>query len=235
MYEKALIIKFRSLLRNLKINRIIESGKILKFLNKKSEEKFERRLFLTLKGSKTIFDVGANIGYYLKKFCNSVGQKGEVFAFEQITSSAIKIKDFMKKYNNLEEIEYALRENVGNVQFSLATIPESPNNKFKINNHNELENFLTFPITTIDEMAIKYEVPDLIKIDVEGYKLNFLKEAKKTLKRKKLKDLFTEIYFNILKEKGPENAPIYISNFLKDFGCKIKCTVFSHLYAFRNK
>ena len=132
MYDKIIFIKLRSLLRAFKITKIIQSNLIYRLLNQNYEAKFEKRILSYLKRSTTVYDIGANIGYYSKKFCAAVGPNGKVYAFEPISSSAIKIKDLQKEYKNLKVIELALGEKAGNVQFSVEPNPNHPITKLKL-------------------------------------------------------------------------------------------------------
>ena len=86
---------------------------------------------------------------------------------------------------------------------------------------------------TIDSICQEYCNPNLIKIDVEGYELNVLKGASKTLLSDELKHLFIEIHFSELQNIGQPFAPNEIRKLLTKSGFKVEYLDYSHKHAFK--
>lgn len=49
-------------------------------------------MFEAIKPGDVIWDVGANVGYYTRKFSDSVGPAGQVFAFEPFPATAARLR-----------------------------------------------------------------------------------------------------------------------------------------------
>ena len=86
---------------------------------------------------------------------------------------------------------------------------------------------------TIDSICQKFCIPNLIKIDVEGYELNVLKGASKTLLSGELKHVFIEIHFLLLQKMGQPFAPNEIRKLLTKSGFKVKYLDSNHIHAYK--
>lgn len=77
------------------------------------------------------------------------------------------------------------------------------------------------------------DVPNVIKIDVEGHEFDVLGGLRKTLADERLKNILIEVHFSVLAEHGKANAPRMIERQLHDAGFHIHWTDSSHLHAFK--
>ena len=158
---------------------------------------FDRLKSLNLSG-KTIFDVGAHIGFHSFYFSQLVGPKGKVYAFEPHPK-------------NLERIQLCIDENKDKVPtpivFGIALSNTEGTIDFTLNNDIEsgrssggfIENadtiwekavfmnrgFIktkvkTLPLDELKEIGISAK-PDIIKIDVEGAEALVLRGGQKTI------------------------------------------------------
>ena len=234
MFSSKISILFRIILRKVGIIFIIKS-----FINKNKdyEDKFKNALIKNLKEGMIVFDIGANIGFYTKLFAEIVNKKGHVFAFEPSHESAKKINNLRLLFPNITLEENVVGEKEGNIKFSIdRNDPTSVANKVFSNREN-ISNYSKLDekkMITIDSICKKYSIPNLIKIDVEGYELNVLKGASKTLLNNKLKHLFIEIHFSELQNMGQPFAPNKIKEILLKNGFKIKYLDYSHIHAMRD-
>ena len=81
----------------------------------------------------------------------------------------------------------------------------------------------------------KLHVPNIIKIDVEGFEFNVLKGLGKILSSKDCAGIICEVHFRILEANGKSEEPKQIINFLKDKGfVKVKWIDHSHFFASKN-
>ena len=229
MFSNPIFIRFRNLLRKIGILKIL---KTFISTNTEYEYRFHNEMIKSLKKDMTVFDIGANIGLYTKIFAEKVKEKGHVFAFEPSHESALKINDLRTTYPWITIIESVIGDEDKDVMFEInEKNPTSVVNKVASNPNN---NNVKKEMITIDSICKKYKIPNLIKIDVEGFELNVLNGAKNTLKNSTLKHVFIEIHFSILEEMGETFGPKKIQTLLKSNGFKIKYLDFSHIHAYRS-
>ena len=154
-----------------------------------------------------IFDVGANEGQSVKRF-NLIFPKCIIHSFEPIKSCFNNIKNSYSGKRFLIN-NFALGERKGKKNFfinkylgtsSLLKI----NKKYKELNGNKVVNNLNIKIMTLDQYVNlnKIKKIDILKIDVQGYEINVLKGAKKSLKKGMIKFIELEIIFNDYYERN---------------------------------
>ena len=212
---------------------------IQKLLYKKNyEDNFDKKMLETLRKDYIVFDIGANIGFYTKKFARKVGPKGRVFAFEPVPESASKIKDLQEKYPCINLDQFVIGDQNCMVPFDINCIDvveENTNEYFSsmVSLEKKDDEAIKIQMYTLDFLTQRYGCPDFIKIDVEGFELNVLLGAEKVLSNNHLKHIFIEIHFSILEQRGVIFGPKKINDLLKKSGFKIKYIDPSHIYAFR--
>mgnify|MGYP001196303295 CR=1 FL=1 len=217
MFSNNLFILVRSFLRKTGIIFLIKKTNFFLNASGKYEEKFDKTMQNYILTGMVGFDIGANIGFYTKKFAEKVGNKGHIYAFEPITSSADKIRSLKDDFPWITVNEQAVGDFEGKVFFEVDSQDKtSPTNRVVINDETRTQNCIEKPIDKIDTLVKKYQLPDFIKLDVGGFELNVLHGAKKTLLEKKLKHIFIEIHFSILGQRGQQFAPKEIKKSLKD-------------------
>lgn len=122
----------------------------------------------------TVFDIGANIGYYTSFFSRRVGVAlGKVVAVEPMPRAlALLAKN---KSLNVEIVESAIGREPGKARLHQMSSLDTSFVEFGFGRAQGVS------VTTIDELSNKYGAPDLIKIDVEGAELAALEGARNTL------------------------------------------------------
>lgn len=129
----------------------------------------------------TVFDIGANAGFYTLAFSRLVGSEGSVWAFEPFAENANNLLRHMKvnQLDNVTLVQAALADQGGIMGFKVGknhytgTIAEEESYKV--------------PALVLDELVETgvAPVPDVIKIDVEGAESLVLEGARRLLKSKK--------------------------------------------------
>lgn len=235
MFSNSFFILIRTFLRKIGFIYLLKKTNILKPSSGIYEEKFDDAMQNVVSSGMKVFDVGANIGFYSQKFANLVGSKGHVYAFEPITASANKITTLKNHYPWITVNETAVGDYSGKVFFEVDQQDlTSPTNKVLINKTENDQNIIEKSIDTIDSLVKKHEVPNVIKIDVEGLELNVIRGAEKTLLNKNLKHIFIEIHFSILEQRGQHFAPKEIKMLLERCGFKVTYIDLSHIHAYRD-
>jgi FkbM family methyltransferase len=146
-----------------------------------SYEKFELNVFKKLaRGKSVIFDVGANIGLYSLVAADSTKDTAKIYAFEPIEENRYYLEENIRRnaYSNIRVVPMAVGERPGKLKIYLA--------KNSIGTHSvgrETNDSVTVGKTTIDSFSKKNAViPDIVKIDIEGYESYAIAGAKRTIK-----------------------------------------------------
>jgi hypothetical protein len=78
-------------------------------------------------------------------------------------------------------------------------------------------------------------VPNLVKVDVEGFELEVLRGFGELLDSPELRSIFVEVHFTLLHERGLGSAPTEIVSLLTRHGFKVEWLDLSHLCAVRSR
>ena len=184
---------------------------------------------------KTIFDIGAHIGYSSLCFAKKVGKNGHVYTFEPNPVNIERIKMIMKTNHELSRtitvVEKAIAEKMGRVDFIFCKIIEdgSSSGSFietadTITEKSAFERSRGFERLSIETSSIdeevsknKTQIPYLIKIDIEGAEYLALEGATVTLETIR-PILLLEIHsiLNMLKICSILHSHSYSINLLKE-------------------
>ncbi|NYE56939.1 FkbM family methyltransferase [Carboxydothermus ferrireducens] len=175
--------------------------------------------FYQPKKTDIVFDVGACEGLFTYKIKDKVSK---VFLFEpipdlsnalgltfknEIANGKVKIFNFGLGSENLNDVIFNINtENIGGSSFEKQGINQSENYKI-FTSIRTLDSF-------IDEYKKEINKIDLIKVDIEGFEINFLKGATRAIEKYK-PNLLVCSYHN------PDDY-INIKNFLKYYGYNFK-------------
>lgn len=171
------------------------------FLRGKREDAATDEFHKRLKYGMVVADIGANIGYYALMEARAVWTKGLVYAIEPITENIALLKRNIKVngYKNIKTFNKAVGE-------------KNCKKNIFLSNHSNLSTFCknvklnqtgkTIPVDVVsfDSFIKGKRLPDIIRMDVEGYEYEILKGMKKTLKIKNLQ-FFFEVHADFMGEK----------------------------------
>jgi FkbM family methyltransferase len=134
----------------------------------------------------TVWDIGANIGFYTLLACRLVGPTGSIQAFEPVPDNAAAIRHNLA-INGLTQVtvsEMAIADTPGRgtmlvsgySAFSRLASTSVPA---------EVEACLDVELESVDHLIAErgYPVPDVVKIDVEGAELQVLDGMRTTIAR----------------------------------------------------
>lgn len=171
------------------------------------ENNYDTFLFKRLESEKLegkiIFDIGAHIGFHSFYFAKLVGPHGKVYSFEPNPKNVERLKIIREKNNDIKNIisvfDIAVSNVLGTEEFSMSDDIESGRSSggfidtadtiwervaFKQRGFTEIK-VKTAPLDLFEkELGIK-DLPDIIKIDVEGAESLVLAGAKNTILNKK--------------------------------------------------
>ncbi|MDR3548754.1 MAG: FkbM family methyltransferase [Candidatus Pacebacteria bacterium] len=181
--------------------------------------------FLKTKVRGTVFDIGANYGWYSLIFS---GWANVVYSFEPIPSTYKELTDniALNESKNIIALNSALGNRNEDVEFFC---PDVARGSAIASEHNYFGKKVKVCMTTLDDFMKKYSISgvDFIKIDVEGGELNMLKGAEKTL-RSFHPDLFLEIESRHAERFGYKSADIF--NYLASLGYESREQVENMVY-----
>lgn len=208
--------------------------RLLGRLAKDYESSFSRQLLQACRPGDVVWDVGANVGYYSVKFSESVGGSGKVFAFEPDKANLPGLRAACRERQNVEIREFGLSDKAESRRFVEGAGDRATSRVIGPGEavpEGAIEVQLQTGDAVIQEGAA--EVPNVIKIDVEGHELSVLNGLRGALSNERLRSVFVEVHFGILDRTGRPDHPKKIEEILKRSGFKLSWTDASHIFATR--
>lgn len=171
------------------------------------EELYENYMFPISSKSSTIFDVGANIGYYTIQFAQKT--EGIVYAFEPMSyqyNTLLKNIE-INELNNVYPVQQIVSVSVGKERIYFSGINNTAASSVVV----ETEDYEDIPTITLDQFCKEKNIEfiDLIKIDVEGYEMNVLKGLSEMLKTNRIKHMFIEVVERHLQKAGSSSEELF--------------------------
>jgi len=142
-----------------------------------------------IKPGYTVFDLGANEGYYSLIASKLVGDKGKVISFEPMPENIGLLKKHIKinNVNNVIVESKAVSDFTGSLKFS--NTADKAGNTYLNSSPKFIssENTITVDTIKLDDLMqqASFTPPDFIKIDVEGAEFDVLSGADKLIKKYK--------------------------------------------------
>ena len=209
---------------------------INQFLPRKKyyEQAFDKAMFEAIKPGDVIWDVGANVGYYTRKFSDSVGSTGQVFAFEPFPATASRLRAELTGVETVTVLPVALGAETGTVSMREGDDEFGATSRIVAQGAGE-SRATCVDIATGDSIFSRglAAAPAIIKIDTEGFELDVLNGMQEILNRATLRAIFIEVHFGILAERGLSAAPGRIERRLSEKGFRNRWLDLSHLAACR--
>jgi FkbM family methyltransferase len=225
-----LVLRARHLGRKLGLNRLF--AKLL--VSGGYEARYGAAIGRRIRRGDTVWDVGANVGYYTLSFSDQVGGSGRVFAFEPSPLNLAHLRQRAIAAKNVVVLPFGLSDVSGRLSFREepdGTASHIASNRSRGDAHETI----TVTVRTGDEVILSGEAafPNIIKIDVEGHELQVVLGLSTALKDPRLRCVFIEVHFTILQERGMRAAPRQIEQTLISQGFRISWTDPSHMQAVR--
>ncbi len=170
--------------------RINLGGSFLRYLTGDAEPEVQEALAELVKPGQTVYDVGANIGFFTILCSRLVGPQGRVYAFEPIPQNLATLRHnvALNGLSNVTIVEKALSSSTGTAEMFVS--PWSAFHSLNVegatkqDNHGPQAGEITVQTVSLDEFVQGEGVraPDLVKIDVEGAELIVVAGMRETLR-----------------------------------------------------
>jgi FkbM family methyltransferase len=192
------------------------------------DEKLETEVFAKqLKKGMTVFDLGANIGFYSMLARSAVGSNGRVVCFEPFPQNADLLRKSIdvNSFSNIELVEAAV-SNKGSYAF-LHLSPDYNSEhslldlEFNYAKKQKQPKQIEVKTVTLDDYCQEKQDfhVDLIKMDIEGYEIKALKGMSRVINSNENLVLMTEFWPNGFIKNN--SSPDEFLETLERFGFKI--------------
>jgi FkbM family methyltransferase len=169
-------------------------------------EPFESKLVREqLKPGMTVYNIGANLGYYALLASECVGAEGKVYAFEPAPENFELLRRTISENGcaNIELFPSAVSDRSGEATLSISAT-NSGDHQLRMDSSRD---HIQVPTVSIDEFIKKgHASPNAIIMDVQGAELDVLRGAKSLLASNAPLVLFTEFWPGGLDERHPNGA-----------------------------
>src|SRR5262249_31053612 len=159
----------------------------------------------------------------------SVGASGKVFAFEPDQANLPQLRSACSERNNVEIREFGLSDKTERRRF-IEGASDRATSRVIAAGESVPEGATEVELQTGDAVIQRgaAQVPNVIKIDVEGHELSVLNGLRTVLSNERLRSIFVEVHFGILDRSGRPDHPKRIEEILKQSGFKLSWTDPSH-------
>jgi len=204
---------------------------VLKRNGSRDESNFCSALLESVRKDDCVWDVGANVGFYSDLLEARVGGSGLVCAFEPAPHCYEVLR--RQESKNLKVFNLALGQSETKLTLALDDNPLGTTHSLA---QPASGASVTVEVMPGDLVLQRHglRLPNVIKIDVEGFEEEVIAGLKNTLLNKECRAVFCEVHFSILDQRGQRHAPVRIEKALKRSGFSTRWVDSSHLAAIRN-
>jgi FkbM family methyltransferase len=196
------------------------------------EANFDAAVQDCIRPGDTVWDVGANIGFYTRKFAERAGADGRVIAIEASPVTAEKLRAQVAGLANVEIVNKGLGARPARFGMIQDESYEAHSSRL-VDEGDSAQSFVVELVTGDSLLETGQGPPQVIKIDVEGHELDVLRGMEKVLAARELRSVCMEIHFEQLRDRGIGSAPREIERRLRAGGFSIRWTDPSHIIASR--
>jgi len=143
----------------------------------------------------TVFDLGANIGFYSKIFSKIVGPAGRIVCFEPDVTNYKHLKNRVRKLKNVTINQMAISETNTSLKVYTSRLLNVDHRTYPVDDYDDV---YTVPATSIDNYVDNQFTVDFIKMDLQGFEYHALKGMEKTIAKNQTLIILTEFMPQIL-------------------------------------
>lgn len=220
-----------------RIGQLIRLNKLLSFYRgfRPYEEEFEKAFLESIREGDVVWDVGANVGYYTSKIADRLNDRGMVFGFEPSRCAFSQLVTALQRYENFSGVNVAL----GRVNYRAKFVDKGlgdPTNHIFTGMGAAGDNIVEIDIRAGDWLVSEGDlpIPDVIKLDVEGFEIEVLEGMTSLLADQKVRVIAIEVHFQLLQRRYGVLGPRRILELLRSKGFSYVQVDSSHAIFFGN-
>jgi FkbM family methyltransferase len=214
------------------LNRLL----IIVFRGQEYEGQFQSAMLGVIRPGDVVWDVGANVGLYSSIFAQIAGPSGRVVAWEPSAVNLQRLNDRVAALSNVTVMPVGLGDREGTVLFEQGDDPLGASSKI-IDRPVDPSGSSSVQLLVGDQAVRSgaIAIPNVIKVDTEGYELDVLRGLRQTLRLHQVRAVCVEVHFGILNERCLPNAPADIEQLLHSSGFSVAWSDRSHIVATRTE
>ena len=196
------------------------------------EAKFAKAVDQAVHPGDVVWDIGANVGLYTRVFLDLTGPEGKVIAFEPAPACFAAMQETFRDVSNVQLMNIAMGNEAGTVDMKLALKADARTHSLVSTTSDET---VAVTIARGDDIVTEGQVPvpNVIKIDVEGFEQEVLLGMAELLGNTNVREILLEVHFNLLEIKGTKHASSQMVDMLTSKGFEVTWTDASHIHARR--
>ena len=198
------------------------------------EGRFRSAMLAAIRRGDVVWDVGANVGLYSSIFSQIAGPSGRVVAWEPSLINLQRLNDTLAPMSNVTVMPVGLGDREGTVFLEQGNDRLGASSKI-VDTPGDLPQGSSVRLLVGDQAVRSggMVIPNVIKVDTEGYELNVLRGLSHTLQQHQVRAVCVEVHFGILKERRFANGPADIEQLLQSSGFRVTWSDPSHIVATR--
>jgi FkbM family methyltransferase len=207
------------------------------FINRRGYEAlFDAQLMDSVRADDVVWDIGANVGVYTRKFAEAAPD-GLVVAFEPSSRNADRLRACVAGHPNVQVAEIGLGSADGEMTFEEGTDGAGSNARILTGGSSYGTERRTVAIRTGDSVVREGTVPSptMFKLDVEGFEVEVLKGMHELLRSPRLHTACIEVHSAQMEERGIRGGAAQIERMLRAAGLSPRWVDFSHIVARRRR
>lgn len=166
----------------------------------------------------TVWDVGANVGFYTRLMSAVTGDMGRVIAFEPNALTFMELNQNLGHVRNVTTVCKGLSNADGTANFA-TPVDHSSASRIVTTNTPMADDLTTITTSRGDTLVTEgLPVPSFIKVDVEGHELQALQGMNALLTSRECRCVLIEVHFTLLENVGQSHAPKQIRELLMQCG-----------------
>lgn len=197
------------------------------------EEKFQNAIMAELQPGDLLWDIGANVGLYTRIFAEKAGETGRVYAFEPIPTLFGELCRRTAEFHWVKNEQIAFSDFDGSSRMLKGKTDRLGHLENFPGEANENDSFDVKVMRADSYVEASKTIPNLIKIDVEGFEEEVLGGMTRLLAAPELRAVFLEVHFAILESRGRSEAPVRLEKLLRSQGLIPQWVDSSHIVAKR--
>lgn len=228
----AWVLRARRLGRHAGVNRLL--ARLL--YGRGYERRFDAALASTMREGDVVWDVGANVGHYARQFAERVGDRGRVVAFEPMPENLARLQAHVLGCRNVSIVPVGLGSHDAVQVFVQGEDGLGATSRMLDQGRSAAVGTRAFEVTVRrgDGCLLDgFPVPNIMKIDVEGFELEVLDGMPAVLADPALRAIGVEVHFAVLDERGLPGAARRLEATLRAHGFRLQWCDASHVLATR--